>query len=123
MKKIKLFALLLLIMTKSGYGQKLDTLCLTVPVAKELLIRAKEGDNAKQQVIVLQKRIDEKDIQLKAYQGKDSVTVASYNRELYLMKQQLTSTQRALRREKVKRFFTGAAGLLSTAAMIFIATK
>ena len=122
-KKSYVFAAVLLLFFSSEVFAQKDTVCIEISKAKELLISAREGDNAKQQVIVLQKRIDEKDIQLKALGGKDSATVAGYERELYLMKQQLTSTQKALRREKVKRFFTGAAGLLSTAAMIYIATK
>lgn len=124
MKKIKLFALLLLVLTSKAQAQSsTDTLCRPVAVIKELLIRAKEGDNAKQQVLVLQQRINEKDIQIKAFKGSDSVTVATYERELYLMKQQLTSTQRALRREKTKRFLTGAAGMVSTGIMIYLAVK
>jgi hypothetical protein len=71
---------------------KADTLIPTPDTTlRKLLIAGEERNNLKRQVLVLEERISGKDAVIKALEGKDSVTVAKYDREIELMKQELSS--------------------------------
>ncbi len=124
MIRLKLFVLLLLALTSKVQAQNsTDTLCRPVAVIKELLIRAKEGDAAKQQVLILEQRISEKQTIIAALQGKDSVTVATYNRELLLVLEELASVKSVLKKEKRRRFWTGVGGVMTTGIVTYLALK
>jgi len=97
---------------------------------RNLLINAEQGKLLKQQVSVLNERISILNSLVTNLQDKDTATVGSYERQIAVMKEQrviyddqIKTFEKLLRREKRKRFWTGAAGMASTIGMIYIATK
>lgn len=107
-----------------------DTLCFDLPTVRKLLTSAEQGKILKEQVTILNERIANQEIIIDNLKEKDAVTVAAYQKEIEQMKEQratfedqIKSYERLLKREKRKRVFTGIAGILTTAATFYIATK
>ncbi len=128
MKSLKLFALLLLILTKNSYGQPStnpnDTICIPVSQAKELLIAKKEYAIQKQTVVLLNQRIDNLQSVIAAMEKSDSLTVAFHSSQLQNLKDQrdlalnsVGELNKKLRKERVKRKFLGG---VSGAAILTI---
>jgi ASC-1-like (ASCH) protein len=98
-----------------------------VEVVKKVLIAAEQKKVLDGQVILLNQRIEGLQVVIKNLEEKDSATVAAYNAQLEAMKEQkeifqsqLDGYEKLLRREKRKRFWTGAAGILTTGAMTYL---
>lgn len=110
-----------------GLSQNIDTICAPVAQMKKVYAAAaqkKVADSllsiAERQVSQLQntiKLLNEKDLELKLmYEGQ----IANLNQQIAIYKDQITGYEKLLRREKRKRFFTSAAGVLTTGIMAYI---
>ena len=88
----------------------------------KLLVEKKQYD-----IDILQERITGLQSQIKILNEKDSVTVQKYNEQLIVMKDQRTlfedqlkGYEKLLRKEKRKRFFTAAAGVVTTGLAAYL---
>lgn len=124
-------SLLLLIIAGNSYGQKqLDTLCLPTESVRGLVIAAKQGDVLKEQVKILNEKVTLLQTMVLNLEQKDSANtsqsvnqVALFKQEIDLYKDQIKTFEKLLRREKRKRFWASAGGVISTGIMIYLSTK
>jgi len=116
----------------SCVGQLKNTDSTTVSTAalKRILTAAEQKKVLDGQVVILNDHIAILNSLVKVLQDKDTATVGSYERQIAVMKEQrviyddqIKTFEKLLRREKRKRFWTGAAGMASTIAMIFLTLK
>ncbi len=127
---IKLF-LLLLITTVNSYGQQQkDTLCLPTENVRALVIAAEQGKVLKQQVVVLGERITLLQSMVANLEAKDSATVAAYEAQIKNMtdtraifEDQIKTYEKLLRREKRKRFFATAGGIITSGIILYLTNK
>lgn len=120
----------MVIATKSfaGLSQNTnDTLCFPTEVIRKVLVAAEQKKVLEERVIILGQRIEGLEKSLQYVEAKDSVTVATYERQIKEMKEQqqilldtVASLNKEIRREKRRRFFTGLAGTVTTAGALFL---
>lgn len=132
--------MLLTVISYAGSSQTTDTICLPLEQAKKVLADAKQKPVLQEQISLLRTdisllnlRIVEKDGIIKDLEKKDGNN-AGIIRELQDQKElmqkqidlhldQVKTMERMIRREKRKRFWATAAGVLTTAGAIFLTTK
>ena len=111
----------------AGQLKTTDTLCFPVETIKKVLIAAVQKKVLDGQVALLTQRIDGLNEIIKNLNEKDSASVKLYADQLQVMKQQkdlfqsqLDGYEKLLRKERRKRFWTGAAGVLATGAATYL---
>lgn len=122
MTNLKLLLPLLLILTgKICVGQLNDTLCFPTNTIKAVLIDAEKGKVYKQQVTLLNSRIDNLGLQIKELEQKNDTLSSGMANQIKLLSEQkglfqnqLDGYEKLLRRERRKRTFTTIAGGLIT---------
>ena len=122
MTNLKLLLPLLLILTgKICVGQSKDTLCFPTNQIKAVLIDAEKGKVYKQQVTLLNSRIDNLGFQIKELEQKNDTLSSGMANQIKLLSEQkglfqsqLDGYEKLLRRERRKRTFTTIAGGLIT---------
>ena len=122
MTNLKLLLPLLLILTgKICVGQLNDTLCFKTETIKAVLIDAEKGKVYKQQVTLLNSRIDNLGFQIKELEQKNDTLSSGMANQIKLLSEQkglfqsqLDGYEKLLRRERRKRTFTTIAGGLIT---------
>jgi hypothetical protein len=123
--------MVMLPVTACGQGSlTIDTLCLPTEKVRKVLIAAEQKKALEVQVSIMDERIRGLQGQIQAYKAKDSATVVSYEKQLLItegqksaMLEEIAGLKREVRREKRRRIFTGAVGMLTTAAAVYIAIK
>lgn len=128
---MKRFLFISILLTGIAYGQQsTDTLCFPTETVRTLLIDAQQGKLLKRQVAILDDRIGILQEIVKNLEAKDSATVENYETQLTAMREQralfedqINRYEKLLRREKRKRFWTGAGGVVSTGIMAFLIFK
>ena len=128
MTNLKLLLPLLLILTgKICVGQLNDTLCFRTEQIKAVLIDAEKGKVYKQQVTLLNSRIDNLGLQIKELEQKNDTLSLGMNNQIKLLsdqkglfQSQLDGYEKLLRRERRKRTFTTIAGILTTGIAIYL---
>ena len=124
-------SLLLLIIAGNSYGQKqLDTLCLPTESVRGLVIAAKQGDVLKEQVKILNERVALLQSMVFNLEQKDSANtsqsvnqVALFKQEIDLYKDQIKTFERLLKREKRKRFWSTAGGVITSGIILYLTNK
>ena len=122
MTNLKLLLPLLLILTgKICVGQLNDTLCFKTETIKAVLIDAEKGKVYKQQVTLLNSRIDNLGNQIKELEQKNDTLSSGMANQIKLLsdqkglfQSQVDGYEKLLRRERRKRTFTTIAGGLIT---------
>jgi ASC-1-like (ASCH) protein len=114
-------------MSCAGQSKITDTICFPVEVVKKVLIAAEQKKVLDGQVILLNQRIEGLQAVVKNLEEKDSATVAAYNTQIEVMKEQkeifqsqLDGYEKLLRKEKRKRFWTGVLGAATTAGATYL---
>ena len=114
-------------MTFAGQSQTIDTMCFPVSVIKKVLAAAEQKKVLEAQVSILEGRIANFQELVITLAAKDSLTVGSYEAQIKLYKEekaiyqdQIKGYERLLKRQKRKTFLTGAAGLLTTGAALYL---
>lgn len=104
-----------------------DTICVPVPTYQGLVIAAEQRKILKEQISLLDQRILGLEEMIRQLNDRDSITVASYEAELKLMREQkalyedqIATFEKLLRREKRKRFWTSVGGTLTTVGALFL---
>lgn len=107
-----------------------DSVTISTVALKRILTAAEQKKVLDGQVVILNDRINLLQAIIDKQGEKDSVTVESYEQQLKVMREertifqdQIKTFEKLLRREKRKRMLTGAAGLISTGIVIYLATK
>lgn len=108
-----------------------DTLCFPVETIKKVLIAAEQKKVLEGQVILLNQRIMGLNDIVRNMVEKDSVTVKLYTDQIQITKEQktlyqsqITSLEKAVRKERRKRFWAGAGGVVTTGIALYLfATK
>jgi len=108
-----------------------DTLIPTADTTlRKLLVAGEERNNLKRQVINLEEQVKLLNEVIKEQGGRDSLMAQYYTgqmtnlqEQLALCKEQVKVFEKMVRVERRKRFWTGAAGMASTIAMIYLSTK
>ncbi len=142
--RLKILILLLLILIKSSYeGQAAnttvpisdtipsrDTICPLVDEYKVVYRDAVKFRLTDSLLKITEAQLSEVKYQKSLVEEREAETIANYDRQIFnlekqieLYKEQVKAFEKMIRRAKRKQFVTGAVGLLSTAAMIYIATK
>ncbi len=110
-------------------AQSKDTLCFPNEVIRKVLIDAEKGKVYKEQVTLLNKRIDLLKSQISELNEKDSANTASSQGQIKalltekeLHEGQVKIMEQMLKREKRRRKWTAVAGILSTGAAIYLST-
>ena len=108
-------------------NDKEDTLCFPISVIRKVLIAAEQKKLLEQQVTILNDRIANYQIIISNLNEKDSITVAAYEKEIALFKDekaiyqdQIKSYDKLLKRQKRKTFFTAAGGILATGLSLYL---
>ena len=124
----------------AGSSQTTDTICLPVEQAKKVLADARQKPVLQEQISFLKTdisllnlRIVEKESiirNLEAKDGNNTVIIRELQDQKELMQKQINlhlnqvaTMERMIRREKRKRFWATAAGVITTAGAIFLTTK
>lgn len=91
------------------------------------MIAAQEAKVLKEQKVLLEERIDNLKQQITALEEKDSEKTALFNNQLAnLLEQkaiytdQINTYEKLLRKERRKRFWTGAAGVVTTGVATYL---
>lgn len=104
---------------------KVDTLIPTPDTTlRKLLIAGEERNNFKRQVVNLEEQIKLLNDVIKEHTNKDEIQRSYYENQmtglreqLQICKEQVLAFEKIVRRERRKRFWTGASGLLTTGVM------
>ena len=131
MKKFLLISAILVMKNCAGQSKATDTLCFPVETIKKVLIAAEQKKVLEGQVILLNQRIMGLNDIVRNMVEKDSVTVKLYTDQIQITKEQkslyqsqITSLEKAVRKERRKRFWTGAGGVVRTGIALYLfATK
>ncbi len=132
--------MILTVISYAGNTQTTDTICLPVEQAKKVLADARQKPVLQEQIGLLRTDISllnllivEKDgiiRDLEKKDGNNSGIIQELQDQKDLMQKQINlhldqvnTMERMIRREKRKRFWTGAAGIITTAAAIFLTSK
>jgi len=120
----------LVILIRSSFGQgqtTIDTICIEVSKFKKIYsaaLQKKVADSllsiAELQVTQLNNSIrllGERDIEVKANYEKQ---ISNLNQQIELYKDQIAGYERLLKKERRKRFFTSAGGILTTGIMAYL---
>jgi hypothetical protein len=116
-----------------AYGQQFtttDTLCFPVPVIKKVLVAAEQKRVLEEQLLVINKRIAEKDSIISLMKFKDetnSQLIKTYEDEIKVMRDQraifeaaIKNHEKAIRKLKRKVFWTSAAGVAGMGVLAFL---
>ena len=128
-KKYPLLLILLIGMVFVGKCQtsENDTICMKVSDVKKVLTAARQKQILDTVVINLNQQIDNLNAIIANYKDKDNALVKSYESQVSVLKEQRMSLEGdimklnlAIRKEKRKRFWTGAGGVAATLAVGFL---
>ena len=105
----------------------IDTICVSIPTYQRLVIAKEQKKVLEQQVVILNDRISTYQLIVGNLKDKDSVTVAAYEKQIQLYKDekdiyedQLKGYEKLLKRQKRKTFFTAAGGVLATGLTMYL---
>lgn len=120
-----LFISVLLMATRIAFAQPgnvppKDTICVDVKVYETMLTATMQGIELKTRIATLTERISGYEAAVKVLQAKDSATVAGYEREIGLMKEQRKELERIIKIERRKGFWTKVGSGLVTAALTLL---
>lgn len=94
------------------------------------MIAAKQGDVLKEQVKILNERVTLLQSMVLNLEQKDSANtsqsvnqVALFKQEIDLYKDQIKTFEKLLRREKRKRFFATAGGVITSGIILYLTNK
>ena len=94
------------------------------------MIAAKQGDVLKEQVKILNERVTLLQSMVLNLEQKDSANtsqsvnqVALFKQEIDLYKDQIKTFEKLLRREKRKRFFATAGGVMTSGIILYLTNK
>ncbi len=124
----------MLILIKSSFeGQSQtpnDTICLPVVSVKKVYADAKAFRLTDSLLRISEAQLSEVKYQKGLIEDREAETINNYNRQIEnlekqisVYKDQMIVFNKAIRREKRKRFFATAGGVLSTGIMIYLSTK
>lgn len=112
--------------TSSGH----DTLCIPADTLRKVYTAALQKRAADSMNVLLQMRIVSLTAAVERLQERDSVTVMAYKeqisdlrKEQAIYRDQVNTFEKLLRREKRKRFWTSAGGVVATGLAIYLSTK
>lgn len=95
-----------------------------------MVIAAKQGDVLKEQVKILNERVTLLQSMVLNLEQKDSANtsqsvnqVALFKQEIDLYKDQIKTFEKLLRREKRKRFFATAGGVMTSGIILYLTNK
>lgn len=95
-----------------------------------MVIAAKQGDVLKEQVKILNERVTLLQSMVLNLEQKDSANtsqsvnqVALFKQEIDLYKDQIKTFEKLLRREKRKRFFATAGGVITSGIILYLTNK
>lgn len=104
-----------------------DTLCFPRKVLEKVLIAAQQKKVLDSQIVLLNQRIEGLESVINELNGKDQLTVQSYEAQLKqyqaekaLYEDQLKGYERLIRKEKRKRIVSNIFGGLAAAAAVFL---
>lgn len=130
------FLFIIILWAQTAYGQPPkggpgDSIRLSVPAVRNMLIAAEQSKVLKEQVVILNDRISNYENIVVNLKQKDSMTVVSFQSQIVTMKEQralledqIKGFERLLKIEKRKRTMTTLAGTLTTGiAMYLFITK
>ena len=122
--------MLLIMMSCVGQSSTIDTICFPVSVIKKVLVAAEQKKVLEQQVTVLNNRISLYQTMVDELERKDSITVATYEAQIAIMNEQkaiyadqMKGYEKLLRREKRKRFFATAGGVITSGIILYLTNK
>ena len=128
-KKYRLLLILLIGMVFAGKCQtsENDTICMKVSDVKKVLTAARQKQILDTVVINLNQQIDNLNAIISNYKDKDNALVKSYESQVSLLNEQknnalksITDLNKALRKERHKRFWTGVGGVAATLTVGFL---
>ena len=118
---------MLLKMSFAGSSQSTDTTCTPTEKLRQVITDAKMKPVLEERIAILNDRIANYQIIIGNLNEKDSVTVAGYENQIRLMREekaiyedQIKGYERLLRKQKRKTFFTAAGGFLATGAALYL---
>jgi hypothetical protein len=113
-----------------GQSQTSDTICAPVAQMKKVYAAALQKRICDSMNVILEARISSLNNSIVLLNQKDSVTVAGYEGQLKAFREekalyidQMKGFERLVRREKRKRFFATAGGILTTGIVTYLALK
>jgi hypothetical protein len=107
-------------MSFAGQSQTTDTICLPIPIAQKVLVAAEQKKVLDEKIIILNERISNLQGVIKDFQGKDSITVLTYETQLKEFRLQKEILERDIKKLKRKLFWTKAAGIAGIAGAFYI---
>lgn len=107
----------------AAHSQTIDTICFPVVIAQKVLIAAEQKKVLEERVTILNERIVNLQGIIKDLQGRDSVTILTYEKQIKELELQRDINEKLLKKEKRKRLWTGIAGVAATAGALFIGMK
>lgn len=130
---MKRFLLILILWTGSNFAGNSqatkDTICIAFTQAQKILAAARQRDVLLQEQAITEQRIANFQSIIRDLQEKDKITVATYEAEIKVMKEQLSLTvdaiadkNKEIRKIKRKLFFTkaGAAAVIGVVGYLYI---
>lgn len=124
------FLLLLVILIKSSFGQAqihTDTICIEVPKFKKIYAAALQKKVADSLLTISEKQIAQLENTIRLLGEKDAEQKAGYDNQLDILhqeqniyKDQIAGYERLLKKERRKRFFTSAGGILTTGILTYL---
>jgi hypothetical protein len=113
-----------------GQSQTSDTICAPVAQMKKVYAAALQKRVCDSMNVILEARINSLNNSIALLNQKDSVTVAGYEGQLKVFREekalyqdQMKGFEKLVRREKRKRFFATAGGILTTGIVTYLAIK
>lgn len=111
-------------------GQSSDTICPKIDTYRKLVIAAEQKKILEEQVVILNRRISEKDSVIALLRFNDETNeqvIQTYKDELAVMKDQkdilfsaIKGSEKIIRKLKRKVFWTSAAGVAGMGTMAFL---
>lgn len=84
------------------------------------MVAAEQKKVFEQQVSILTDRITGYETAIRTLTIKDSATVAGYEWQIRMMREQRAELERIIRKERRKRFFTGLGGVVTTGIVTYL---
>lgn len=104
-----------------------DTMCIPVDTLKKIYTAAASAKELRVQISILNERIETKKAELMEIKNRDSAEIVTLRgnisrllEEKALYDDQLNGYERLLRKEKRKRFWTAAGGLITTGLVAYL---
>ena len=118
---------MLLRMNFAASSQSIDTTCTQTEKLRQVITDAKMKPVLEERIAILNDRIANFQIIISNLNEKDSITVSAYEKQIQLYRDekkvyedQINGYEKLLKRERRKRFFTAAGGVVATGLTLFL---